>query len=96
MYCSKITETRFYNRYGNKKVALLEKGQKLRVDSVYGFDEYHFENIYLCRVVNPSETSKNYGVREGMLVKVYEENLEKNDEVGRVKMKDEVKILHIK
>ena len=76
MYCSKITETRFYNRYGNKKVALLEEGQSIEIDSVYGFDEYHFENIYLCRVVDPSDECKNHGGYEDMLVKVYEENLE--------------------
>ena len=80
MSSANITETRFYDQYGTKKFALLEKGQGLQIDSLYKFDSYHFENIYLCRVVNPSETSKNYGVREGMLVKVYEENLEKNDE----------------
>ena len=51
MSSGKITQTRFYNRYGNKKVALLEEGQSIEIDSVYGFDEYHFEDIYLCRVV---------------------------------------------
>ena len=76
MSSAKIKDTRFYNRYGNKKVALLEEGQSIEIDSVYGFDDYYFENIYLCRIVNPSDTSKNYGVRDGMLVKVYEENLE--------------------
>ncbi len=80
MSSAKITETRFYNRYGNKKVALLEEGQGLQIDSLYKFDSYHFENIYLCRVVNPSDACKNHGGYEGMLVKVYEENLEKNDE----------------
>ena len=45
MSSGKITETRFYNRYGNKKVALLEEGQSIEIDSVYGFDEYHFEDI---------------------------------------------------
>ena len=76
MSSAKITQTRYFNRYGNKKVALLEEGQSIEIDSVYGFDDYYFENIYLCRIVNPSDTSKNYGVRDGMLVKVYEENLE--------------------
>ena len=80
MSSAKITETRFYDQYGTKKFALLEQGQTIEIDRVAEFDNYHFENVYLCRVVNPSETSKNYGVREGMLVKVYEENLEKNDE----------------
>ena len=80
MSSAKITETRFYDQYGTKKFALLEQGQTIEIDRVAEFDNYHFENVYLCRVVNPSETSKNYGVREGMLVKVYEENLEKNDQ----------------
>ena len=38
--------------------------------------DYYFENVYLCRVVNPSDECKNYGGYEDMLVKVYEENLE--------------------
>ena len=80
MSSAKITQTRYFDRYGNKKVALLEEGQSIEIDKVYGFDEYHFEDIYLCRVVNPSDACKNHGGYEGMLVKVYEENLEKNDE----------------
>ena len=76
MSSGKITQTRFYNRYGNKKVALLEEGQSIEIDSVYGFDEYHFENVYICKVINPSDQSKNHGVHDGMLVKVYSEYLE--------------------
>ena len=76
MSSGKITQTRFYNRYGNKKVALLEEGQSIEIDSVYGFDEYHFEDIYLCRVVNPSDECKNHGGYEYMLVKVHSEYLE--------------------
>lgn len=76
MSSAKIKDTRYYDEYGTKKFALLEEGQSIEIDSVYGFDDYYFENIYLCRIVNPSDTSKNYGVRDGMLVKVYEENLE--------------------
>ena len=76
MSSAKIKDTRFYNRYGNKKVALLEEGQSIEIDSVYGFDDYYFENVYLCRVVNPSDACKNHGGYEDMLVKVYEENLE--------------------
>ena len=72
----KITETRYYDEIGTKKVALLEKGQGLQIHRLYGFDEYHFEDIYVCKVVNPSEQSKNHGVRDGMLVKVYSEHLE--------------------
>ena len=76
MSSAKITKTRFYNRYGNKKVALLEEGQSIEIDKVYGFDEYHFEDVYLCKVVNPSDQSKNYGVRDGMYVKVHSEFLD--------------------
>jgi hypothetical protein len=76
MSSAKITQTMFYDEYGNNRVALLEEGQTIEIDKVLEFDEYHFENVYLCRVVNPSDKSKNYDVRDGMLVKVYEENLE--------------------
>jgi hypothetical protein len=76
MSSAKITQTRYFNRYGNKKVALLEEGQSIEIDSVYGFDEYHFEDIYLCRVVNPSDACKNHGGYEDMLVKVHSEYLE--------------------
>ena len=73
---ARITETRYYDEYGNKKVALLEKGQEVRIHRLYRFDEYHFENVYLCRVVNPSDSCKNHGGHEGMLVKVHSEYLE--------------------
>ena len=62
MSSAKITQTRYFDRYGNKKVALLEEGQSIEIDSVYGFDEYHFEDIYLCKVINPSDACKNHGV----------------------------------
>ena len=73
---AKITETRYYDQHGNKKVALLEKGQEVRIEDLYKFDEYHFENVYLCKVVNPSDQSKNYGVKDGTIVEVYSEYLE--------------------
>ena len=76
MVDARITETRYYDGHGTKKFALLEKGQGLQIDSLYKFDSYHFENIYLCRVVNPSDESKNYGVSDSMLVKVHEKYLE--------------------
>ncbi len=76
MSSAKIKDTRFYDQYGTKKFALLEEGQTVEIDKVLEFDKYYFENIYLCKVVNPSDESKNYGVHEGMYVKVYEENLE--------------------
>ena len=72
----KINQTMFYDQYGTKKFALLEKGQTLEVDRLYRFDDYHFEDIYLCRVVNPSDQSKNYGVHDGMIVEVHSEYLE--------------------
>ena len=76
MSSGKITQTRFYDQYGNKKVALLEKGQEVRIHRLHRFDEYHFENVYLCKVINPSDQSKNHGVYDGLIVEVYEENLE--------------------
>jgi len=76
MIDAKITQTMFYDQYGNNKVALLEKGQGLQIHRLHEFDSINWENVYLCRVVNPSEQSKNYGVRDGELVKVYGDNLE--------------------
>jgi non-homologous end joining protein Ku len=76
MIDAKITQTMFYDQYGNNKVALLEKGQEVRIHRLHRFDDYHFENVYLCKVINPSDQSKNYGVRDGELVKVYGDNLE--------------------
>lgn len=73
---ARITETRYYSQHKNKKVALLEKGQEVRIEDLHRFDDYHFENVYLCKVVNPSDWSKNYGVYDGMIVEVYSENLE--------------------
>ena len=73
---ARITETRYYDGHGTKKFALLEKGQEVRIENLHRFDEYHFENVYLCKVINPSDQSKNYGVHDGMIVEVYEENLE--------------------
>ena len=80
MTIAKITETRFYDEYGTKKVALLEKGQGLRIQDVYTHQisshSLRFENVYLCKVVNPSDQSKNYGVKDGTIVEVYSEYLE--------------------
>jgi small nuclear ribonucleoprotein (snRNP)-like protein len=76
MIDAKITQTMFYDQYRDKKVALLEKGQEVRIHRLHRFDDYHFENVYLCKVINPSDQSKNYGVRDGELVKVYGDNLE--------------------
>ena len=76
MIDAKITQTMFYDQYGTKKFALLEQGQGLQIDRLHEFDSINWENVYLCRVVNPSDQSKDYGVRDGMLVKVYGDNLE--------------------
>ena len=72
----KINQTMFYDQYGDNKVALLEKGQEVQIHRLHRFDKYHFENVYLCKVINPSDQSKNHGVYDGMIVEVYEENLE--------------------
>ena len=76
MSSAKITQTMFYNEYGDNRVALLEEGQEVRIHRLHRFDEYHFENVYLCKVINPSDRSKNHGVYDGMIVEVYSENLE--------------------
>ena len=76
MSSAKITQTMFYNEYGDNRVALLEEGQEVRIHRLHRFDEYHFENVYLCKVINPSDQSKNHGVYDGMIVEVYSENLE--------------------
>ena len=76
MSSAKITQTMFYDEYGNNKVALLEEGQEVRIHRLHRFDKYHFENVYLCKVINPSDESKNYGVHDGMIVEVYSDNLE--------------------
>ena len=76
MSSAKITQTMFYDEYGDNKVALFEEGQEVRIHRLHRFDEYHFENVYLCKVINPSDQSKNHGVYDGMIVEVYSENLE--------------------
>ena len=76
MSSAKITQTMFYDGYGDNKVALLEEGQEVRIHRLHRFDKYHFENVYLCKVINPSDQSKNYGVHDGMIVEVYSEYLE--------------------
>ena len=72
----KINQTMFYDQYGDNKVALLEKGQEVQIHRLHRFDKYHFENVYLCKVINPSDQSKNYGVYDGMIVEVYSEYLD--------------------
>ena len=39
MSSAKIKDTRYYDEYGTKKFALLEEGQSIEIDSVYGFDD---------------------------------------------------------
>ena len=76
MSSAKITQTMFYDEYGNKRFALLEEGQEVRIHRLHRFDKYHFENVYLCKVINPSDQSKNHGVYDGMIVEVHSEYLE--------------------
>ena len=77
MTIAKITETRFYDEYGTKKVALLEKGQEVKIlDKENGLPNLLEDGYYHCRVVNPSDESKNYGVKNNQLVEVYPEYLE--------------------
>ncbi len=52
MTIAKITETRFYDEYRDKKVALLEKGQEVRIHRLHRFDKYHFENVSLTPLTN--------------------------------------------
>jgi len=59
----------YYNQYGEKKFALLEEGQTLKI-------EREEADQYLCSVVNPSDESKNYGVHDGMWILAYEEDLD--------------------
>jgi len=63
----------FYDQHGNKKSALLEEGQSLKIKRVKA-------DQYICSVVNPSPLCKAYGGYEGMLVVAYEEHLEIKDE----------------
>ena len=59
----------FYNRYAEKKLALLEEGQTLTI-------EREEADQYICSVVNPSDISKDFGVYDGMRILAYEQNLE--------------------
>ena len=59
----------FYNQYGEKKFALLEEGQTLKI-------EREEADQYLCSIVNPSERCQNHGGYDGMLVLAYEEDLD--------------------
>ena len=66
-----IKDRRFYDEHGTKKFALLEEGQTVKIDS----HPRSGSGPLLCRVVNPSEASKDFGVRDGMLVEVDWEDL---------------------
>ena len=77
MIDAKITETRYYDEYGTKKVALLEKQQEVKIlCKENGLPNLREDGYYLCKVTNPSDESKNYGVKNNQLVKVYPEYLE--------------------
>ena len=65
---AKVKTTGFYDRYGSKKVAFLEKGQDVEIVEHYG-------DKHLCSVINPTEDCKNYGGFDGMLAYVYKEHL---------------------
>ncbi len=66
-----IKERRFYDQYGNKKFAMLEEGQTVKIERWLNAGR----GPLLCRVVNPPEASKDFGVRDGMLVEVDWEDL---------------------
>ena len=66
-----IKEKGFYDQHGNKKFALLEEGQTVKIES----HPRSGSGPLLCRGVNPSEVSKDFGVRDGMLVEVDWEDL---------------------
>ena len=59
----------FYHQYGNKKLALLEEGQALKI-------EREEADQYICSVVNPSDISKDFGVYDGMRILAYKEDLD--------------------
>ena len=67
-----IKERRFYDQYGNKKFALLEEGQTVKI---HRWLNEECSRELLVRVVDPSEASKNFGVHDGMLVEVDWEDL---------------------
>jgi len=59
----------FYDQYAEKKFALLEEGQALTI-------ERQEADKYICSVVNPSDTSKDFGVYDGMWILAYKEDLD--------------------
>ena len=59
----------FYNQYGNKKVALLEEGQSLKVGRIK-------DDLYICTVVNATERCRDFGGYDGMTIEAYVQNLE--------------------
>ena len=59
----------FYDRL-DKRVALLEEGQRLKIVRELP------DNKYICEVVNPTERCKNHGGYDGMTVEAYVQNLE--------------------
>jgi len=59
----------FYNQC-NKRVALLEEGQELKILRELP------DNKYICEVVNPTKACKLHGGYHGMTVETYVQNLE--------------------
>tara|TARA_R110002020_G_scaffold222608_1_gene431491 strand:+ start:406 stop:636 length:231 start_codon:yes stop_codon:yes gene_type:complete len=67
-------QTGFYQQYANKKVALLEQGQSLKVNRIK-------DDLYICSVVNATERCKDHGGYDGMTVEAYVQNLEIDNQV---------------
>jgi hypothetical protein len=61
--------TGFYQQYANKRVALLEEGQSLKVNRIK-------DDQYICSVVNATERCKDHGGYDGMTIEAYVQNLE--------------------
>ena len=73
----KIRETGFFNRCGDKRLALLEKGQTLTiVGELYPIPSSDNDDKFICSVVNPSDACKNHGGYEGMTIEAYDEDLD--------------------
>ena len=61
-----IKERRFYDEHGTKKFAMLEEGQTVKIEKWLNAGR----GPLLCSVVDPSEASRDCGVRDGMLVEI--------------------------
>ena len=61
--------TGFYQQCANKRVALLEAGQSLKINRIK-------DDQYICSVVNATERCKDHGGYDGMTIEAYVQNLE--------------------